>query len=93
LQSILAGKLFILAPAGAAASRQPSAASKARQPRQAVSQQVGGYQMPMTGVIGALAGVGGAASATQSQQAGTKVRPTQHPMMHALARDATVLLP
>ena len=43
-------------------------------PRQAASAQVGGYQMPMTGVIGGLAGVGGAASVAQSQPAGTKVR-------------------
>jgi hypothetical protein len=60
---------------GAAAARPSSAAGKARLPRQAVSAQVGGYQMPMTGVIGGLAGVGGAASVAQSQPAGSKARP------------------
>lgn len=37
-----------------------------------VAQQVGGYQMPSIGVIGGLAGVGGAASVAAAK-ASTKV--------------------
>ena len=59
--------------AGAAAGASArSAARGGRMAQLPVAQQVGGYQMPSIGVIGGLAGVGGAASVAAAKPS-TKV--------------------